>query len=268
MKNETHQKPDQLLQTEKRKKTKQIMAAIIGGVILVGGILYVFYWSQDKEHRVFAEKIAEYGPRRGVPRTIDDLKKAIAEYENLQEKHVKDAAQTAVYWKILSSRFQDKGMFLEAVNALRKAIELMPDDETLHYLTGLNAARAAKSLYDYDQGNGGSGLNRQRYFVLAEDAYKRAIELEPTYTQARYALAVLYVFELNRPADAIFELLRYMENRSGDADAMFVMARALYMTAQYREAVEWYDRGIPLTKDTEKKAEAEANRNFISNLVK
>jgi tetratricopeptide (TPR) repeat protein len=205
-----------------------------------------------------------------VPRTIEDLQKAIAAYEDLQEMHVRDAAQTAAYWKILSTRFQDRGMFLEAVKALRRAIEIMPGDETLHYLTGLNAAQAAKSLFDYGglsggEGSGG-GWSRRSCLDLAEAAYLRAIELEPTYTQARYALAVLYVFELDRPDDAVFQLLRYMENRSGDADAMFILARALYMTGRNGEAADWYERGIPLSKDAARKAEAEANLNYIRGL--
>ena len=54
-----------------------------------------------------------------------------------------------------------------------------------------------------------------------------------------------------------------MEHRSGDSDAMFMIARALYMTGRYREAVDWYDRGIALTKDETKKHEAQMNRNFI-----
>jgi tetratricopeptide (TPR) repeat protein len=252
---------------EKRVKIKQALCAIIGAAVFFGGIYAVFYFSQNKERRDLAERIAEYGPRKGVPRSIDDLQRAIAAYEELQTQHVKDAAQTATYWKILASRFQDKQMYLEAVNALRRAIEINPDDEALHYLTGLNAASCAKSMYDYDEGAGGRGINASRYFNLAEAAYLRAIELEPAYTQARYGLAVLYIYELDRPADAVPHLLRYMENRSGDANAMFMLARALYMTGEYSEAVAWYERGIPLTKDDAMRAEAQTNRNFIMDIL-
>ncbi|MDR3301117.1 MAG: tetratricopeptide repeat protein [Spirochaetaceae bacterium] len=255
------------MKRENWRRIKQTVCAIAGGVVLVGGVFFVYHWSRDKEHRDMATRIAEYGPRKGVPRTIEDLQRAIAAYEDLQELHVKDAAQTATYWKILSIRFQDKGMFLEAVKALRRAIELKPDDETLHYLTALNAAQSAKSMFDYEEGSGGIGTASRRYLNLAEAAYLRAIEIEGSYTQARYGLAVLYVFELERPADAVPQLRRYMENRSGDADAMFLMARALYMTGEYEEALDWYERGIPLTKDAARKAEAESNRNYIRGLL-
>jgi len=244
-------------------KIKQVLCAVGAAVVILCGFYLVFHFTRAAEVKKFAEHISDFGPRKGVPRTIEDLEKAISSYEKLQEQHVKDAAQTATYWKILGTRFQDKGMWLEAVNSFRHAIDYTPDDEVLHYLTAVNAAQYAKSAYDYDEGRGGIGENSRRYFNLAEDAYKRAIELEPNYSLARYGLSVLYIYELNRPDDAVPQLLQYMEGRSGDADAMFMLARALYSTGKYREAVEWYDRGIAATKDEAKKAQAQANKNFI-----
>jgi tetratricopeptide (TPR) repeat protein len=258
---------DKAAKKEKRNKIKQALYAIIGAAVFFGGVYAVFYFTQNNERRELASRVAEYGPRKGVPRTIEDLQKAIAAYEDLQEQHVKDAAQTATYWKILATRFQDKQMYIEAVKALRRAIEINPGDEVAHYLTGMNAAQSAKSMYDYDEGEAGRGINAARYFNLAEEAYLRAIELEPEYAQARYGLAVLYVYELDRPALAVPQLLQYMENRSGDANAMFILARALYMTGEYNEAIEWYERGIPLSKDEKIRAEAQANRNYIMDLA-
>ncbi|MDR2509640.1 MAG: tetratricopeptide repeat protein [Spirochaetaceae bacterium] len=246
----------------KRGAVKQAVCAILGAIVVIGGILFAFNWSKDKEHRDLARRIAEFGPRKGVPRTIDDLQRAISAYEDMQKLHVKDAVQTGVYWKILATRFQDREMFVEALKSLEHAIEYTPDDEVLHYLTGLNAARAAKSMYDYN-GEKPYGERSERYLNLAETAYLRAIELQDSYTQARYALAVLYIFELDRPEAAIEQLLRYMENRSGDVDAMYLLARAMFMTGRYQEAADWYDKAIPLTKDEQKKREAMANRSFI-----
>jgi tetratricopeptide (TPR) repeat protein len=245
---------------------KRALCALTALVVIAGGIVFIFYYEKNKERLDFAREIDAYGPRKGVPRTIEDLKRAIAAYEKLQEQQVKAAAQTGVYWKILASRFQDRQMYFEAIEALERAIEIKPDDETLHYLLGLNAAYAAKSAYDYG-GEGAIGERSARYFALAEKAYLRSIELAPVYNQARFALAVLYIYEINRPEDGIKQLVAYMENRSGDADAMFMMARAFYMLARYREAVDWYDRGIPLTKDKTQKAEAEENRRYILGLM-
>ncbi|MDR2659616.1 MAG: tetratricopeptide repeat protein [Spirochaetaceae bacterium] len=246
-------------------KTKRHIYGLIAFIIIAGGVVFILYYEKNKERLDLARQIAEYGPRKGVPRTIDDLKRAIAAYEKLQLQHIKDAAQTGTYWKILGTRFQDKEMYFEAIDALKHAIDITPDDETLHYLLGLNAAYASKSAYD--AGEGAIGERSRRCLELAEDAYLRSIELEGKYNQARFALAVLYIYELDRPADGIDQLVAYMENRSGDADAMFMMARAFYMLGRYREAVDWYDQGIPLTKDRMKKAEAEENRRFILGLM-
>ncbi|MDR1149206.1 MAG: tetratricopeptide repeat protein [Spirochaetaceae bacterium] len=250
----------------KKGAFKKWLCGFTAFVIIIGGTAGLFYYEKNKKRLEFAREIADYGPRKGVPQTIDDLKLAIAAYEKLQEQHIKDAAQTGVYWKILASRFKDKQMYFEAVEALKRAIDITPNDETLHYLLGLNAAYAAKSAYDYGV-EGVIGDRSRRYFELAETAYLRSIELESMYNQAHFALAVLYIYELNRPEEGIPQIAAHMENRSGDADAMCMMARAFYMLGRYREAVDWYDRGIPLIKDKGQKAEAEENRRYILGLM-
>jgi tetratricopeptide (TPR) repeat protein len=235
-----------------------LLAAFVFGIIGCG-IYFIYNYQNQKKQYDFASRISEYGPRKAVPRTIEDLQKAIASYEYAQEMHVKTAAQSGVYWKILASRFSDKGMYLQEVDSLQKEIDYTPNDETLHYMLGMNAAYLAKSSY----GNG----EQQRYFSMAAAAYKRAIELESEYTQALYALAVLEIYEIDMPQDGITHLLAYMDKRSNDSDAMMMIARAYYMTGEYARAIDWYDRAIPLTKNEVKKKEAEENRWTIRNMM-
>ncbi|GMO62081.1 MAG: tetratricopeptide repeat protein [Termitinemataceae bacterium] len=227
-----------------------LLAVLIFGII-GGGIYFIYQYQGQKKQYDFAERISEYGPRKAVPKTIEDLQKAISQYEAAQEMHIKTASQTGVYWKILSSRFSDKGMYVQAVDALTRAIEYSPIDETLHYMLGLNAAYVAKSSYANGQ--------HQRYLDMSLAAYKRAIELAEDYTQAHYAIAVLYIYELNESEEGIKHLTSYMKARSNDPDAMMMMARAQYMIGSLSEAVDWYQRSIPLCKDDEKKREAENN---------
>ncbi|MDR2601305.1 MAG: tetratricopeptide repeat protein [Spirochaetaceae bacterium] len=254
-----------------KKQTKNGRAVGIAGfticaLLIAGGIFAANRSHVNKERRELAKRVAEYGPRKGVPREIEDLQKAIAAYEDLQKQHIKDAAQTGVYWKILAARFQDKGMYIEALKALEEGIKYSPADETLHYLCGLNASYSAKSMHDY-RPEGASGPLASSYFATAEAAYLRAVELQPEYTQARYALAVLYIFELNKPQDAVQQLLRYMENRSGDEDSFFMLGRAYYMTGDLNEAVKWYGRGVDAAKDDAKKKEGLANKEYIESLI-
>jgi len=247
----------------KKPHRRTNIAGYAGGllclVIIVAGVTFIVRWQKDKARQEEAAGIVAYGPRAGVPKTIDDLKAAIAQYEKALEKQVETAAQTGTYWKILGTRYRDKGMHLEAMDAFEHALRYATDEETLHYLLGLEAVQAGKSLY-------AEGPEAQRgYFDLAEKAQKRALELAGNYTQAYYALASLYVFDLDRPLDAIPLLEKYMEGRSGDATAMFIMARAYYMAGQPQAAIDWYKRGIPYEKDKDRVAEAEANIRYIQN---
>jgi tetratricopeptide (TPR) repeat protein len=102
-------------------------------------------------------------------------------------------------------------------------------------------------------------MGRENYYALAEEGYLRAISLDERYVAPLYGLGVLYVFELDRPREAIPYLLRSLEISPG-ADAMFVLARAYYMIGSYQEAVSMYERIIDFTKDPEKREEAQLNR--------
>jgi tetratricopeptide (TPR) repeat protein len=248
------------------KKKKSNIAGYVGfiltAVIIAAVVTFITHREKDTERTALAKQIAEYGPRRGVPKSIDELKRVISVYEKMIELHIRDASQTSAYWKILGTRFREKEMHIEAMDAFEHAIQYSPNDETLHYLMGLSASQAAKSMYDtYNRIGEG-----ERLYNTAEKALLRAVELEQEYAQARYALAVLYAYELNRPSDSISQLSRYMEQRPQDAEAMFIMARACFMTNEYQKAIEWYNRGIPLSKDKNQITDAEANIAYIRSL--
>ncbi|MDR1956988.1 MAG: tetratricopeptide repeat protein [Treponema sp.] len=243
-----------------------VVILVIGGLVF-GIQLYRKYRFRD----TLATRIAELSPRGGGPPTsIQGLREAIALYEAKIERHVQDAARTGVYWKILATRLQDRGLHTEALDALERAIYYTPTDPTVHYLRGLSAGIVANASYGSPETGGGSGggaMQGQRYFELAEAAYLRAIELDAEYARPRYGLGVLYVFELDRPEAAIPHLERYLELAKNEVDGMFILARAYYMTGQYAGAVALYDRILSITKDPKKRADAEANKQVVSGLL-
>lgn len=235
-----------------------IVLLLIAALAFAGVFLY-----RDYMQGRFAARIAEMGPGGTPPETIEDLKAAIKIYEDRVERHVNDAAQAAAYWKILAIRLMDRQLYTEALEALEEAIRYLPEDAALHYQYGIAASIVAKSSYDtLDR----SGV-QNRLFSAAENAHLRAINLDKLYARPRYALAVLYVFELNRPEDAIPHLLDYIQLRNNDLDAMFVLARAYYMTGAYQNALDVYDDIIALTRDKQKKTEAEKNKETILELM-
>jgi tetratricopeptide (TPR) repeat protein len=240
---------------------KEVLRGIVIIAVIALGVVGVKLYQGHKIRNSLAGAIADLSPQGAPPETVEGLRKAIAAYEEEQTRFVRLAAQTGIYWKILAARLQDRGLHRDALDALERAIQYNPEDPSLYYSTGVSAAIMAKSSLDFAGAGGGSpDGNRERYYALAESGYLRAISLNDRYARPRYGIGVLYVFELDRPAEAVPHLLRYLEQNTGDVDAMFVLARAYYMIGRYQEAVDIYDRIIPLTKDQQKREEAEKNR--------
>jgi tetratricopeptide (TPR) repeat protein len=112
-----------------------------------------------------------------------------------------------------------------------------------------------------------SGSEKEHFFNLAESAYLRAIQLDPTYARPRLGLGILYTFDLDRPSQAIPHLERYLQIVSADISAMFVLARAYFLTEQYGHAIEIYDGIISRSKDANIRSEAQNNKEFIRELM-
>ncbi|GHT75157.1 hypothetical protein FACS1894124_6110 [Spirochaetia bacterium] len=243
------------------KKTKGMMGGIIVLAVLAAGFIAVHQYQKQKARYDLASRVADLGGRGGPPPTIEGLTRAIELYEDQIEAYVRDAAQTGVYWKILATRLQDKALHHKALEALERAVYYTPEDQNLQYRTGVSAAAVAKGYIDFS-GNNNPGEGN-RFYTMAETAYLKSIALDSTYSRPHYGLGVLYVFELNRPEDAIPHLERYQELTTNNVDGMFVLAAAYYMTGRYEPALKAYDKILSITKDTAKRAEAERNRQTV-----
>jgi tetratricopeptide (TPR) repeat protein len=246
------------------KRLKEILSGIL--VIAVVGTAFYFIYQNvtTKTHRELAKRIAELSPKGGPPETIDGLRKAIALYEDQIERNVREGAQTGVYWKILAIRLADKKMHNDALKAFERAIYFNTEDPTIYYLTGVSAASAAKSIVGFSTGD---QKEKEKLYKLSENSYLRAMELDITYTKPMYGIAILYIFELDRPQDAIQYLERYLKISTTDISAMFLLARAYYSTENYSGAVELYDKIISRTKDKKIKEEAQNNKDIVQGLI-
>ena len=246
------------------KQFKEIVLGIF--VILVFGwlISFIYRYESNKQNKVLVKKISELSPKGGPPETIDGLRQAIALYEDQIERNVREGAQTGVYWKILATRLADRGMHNDALEALERAIYFNSEDAILFYLTGVSAANVAKSKVGFSQN---AEIEREQYYRLSENSYLRALDLDITYTKAMYGLAILYVFELDRPEEAIVWLERYLQIQPSDISAMFVLARANFMAENFSRAVEIYDRIAARTKDKKLRDEALNNRELIQRTI-
>jgi tetratricopeptide (TPR) repeat protein len=198
--------------------------------------------------------------RWATPDSVEELRAAIAANERRIQRHVEYAARTGTYWKLLAVRLQQRGLHAETLEALERAIFHTPEDPMLHYYTGISAAVMAKSFHVFP---GRDNAERIMYFNLAESAFLRAIELDANYLRPRYSLGVLYVFDLDRPEEAIPHLEMCLATSRNDVDTMFVLARAFFMLRRFREAVDLYDRIIVLTGDEQKRIDARNNRRTV-----
>ncbi len=215
----------------------------------------------DRNATALARRIGGMGPSGSPPETIEGLRKAIVAYEDKIEELLSLEAQSGIYCKILAVRLMDRGLYGEALDALDRAVSYFPEDATLHYLSGVCAGIVAKSSHDY--GATGSDAVKRRYFALAEESYKRALDLDGRYSRALYGLSVLYVFELDKSREAIPLLERLLEIEKNHVDGMFVLARAYLLDGEDAKAADLYGRIADITKDPQKKQQAQDNRKAV-----
>jgi len=246
------------------KKFKDTVVGVAIFAAVIFATVLVYRNALNKPHRELAKRIAELSPRGGPPETIDGLRQAIALYEAQIELNVKEGAQAGVYWKILALRLADKGMHRDALDALERALEYNASDLTLLYLTGESAAIVASNALQFSlSGNS----EKEHYYRLAESAYLKAIEHDAGYAKPMLGLGMLYVFDLDRPEEAIPYLERYLNMFSTDIRAMFVLARAYYMIEKYDDAIALYERILNRSKDPTVRAEAQNNIAIIRDLI-
>lgn len=197
----------------------------------------------------------------GSPTTIEELKTAIEKYDARIADLQLSQSQVGIWYKILGTRCLDNKMYGEALKAFQSALQYYPDNQNLYYYVGICAGYMSHTALDYNAT--GNMEQKYNYLKLAETAYLRAIEIEPRYSRALYALSVLYVYELDEPAKSIPYLERVLDIEKKHTDAMFVLARAYYSTYEFDKAVEMYDKIISVTTSDKKKADAEANKKIV-----
>ena len=191
------------------------------------------------------------------PNTEAELKDAIRKYEKRVDDIIIAEERIGIWYKILGSRYMDQKMYKKALKAFQSALEYYPENPNLFYQTGLAASLTAKNSLDFELT--GTDIEKKRYFDLAASAYNRALEIDPKHSKAVYALSVLYIFELNRPAEAIPILEKIAEWEKKPIDHLFLLGAAYYMTGENEKAIAVYERIIEISSSAEKKAQAESN---------
>ncbi len=183
---------------------------------------------------------------------IQELKDAIAKYSGIVEKKVNAADSETEYYKMLALAYIEAKMYGLALEALSSAVKLEPENPVLFYYAGIAAGRLGKGDLDSQEATG--------YYDRAERYYRRAIALDPTYSEAMYGLGVLLTFELNRPLDAEPVVKQLLSQQKNDTDAMFLLARIYVETGRVEEAASMYQKIAQTTRDSQVRLQAEENR--------
>jgi tetratricopeptide (TPR) repeat protein len=153
---------------------------------------------------------------------------------------------------MLTLEYMSLEMYNEALKSTRQAVDYFPTSPLLFYYGAVSSAQMSKAVFDRDE--------RADYLDLAEDYYLRALTLDPGYKEALYGLAVLYIFELNRPLDAEQLLERLLSRSSSNWDAMFLLARVKVVKGDIEGAVELYSDIEENSKDETVRNQARDNR--------
>ncbi len=231
--------------------------------LVVIPLLFSFFLlgCSKKEDKYYIENLKKmdsegYSITPEQEKEIAKLKVGIQKYKKIVDEKVKAAEQLGVYYKMLAIRYLNNNMYQLALENLKEALKYYPENPILFYLSGVCYGRVAKSIVDDDE-------KRKSTLLLAEKYYRRAIELDNNYRDALFGLAVLYVFELNKPEAAIPLLEKLLTTQKSDTDAMFLLARTYYEVGKAEEAIDMYDRIIEVTKSKKRKEEAIKNKEII-----
>jgi tetratricopeptide (TPR) repeat protein len=183
---------------------------------------------------------------------IENLKKGVSFYEKEVERTVRASKQIGIYYRMLALEYMSLEMYAEAFKNIEKAVEFFPTSPKLYYYGGVSAAQMSISVF-----------NEQKiaeYLDAAEKHYLRALKLDPYYTEALYAISVLYIFELNRPFDAEKFLELLVQRSRTNYDAMFMLARVKILRGEVDEAIELYSIVEEKASEEETRQRAKENR--------
>ena len=203
------------------------------------------------------------------PTTKEELTEAIDKFDKRALDLVLTQAQTGIWYKILGTRYLDEAMYGEALECFKKAVLTYPNNANLYYYIGICAGYMANACLDYDaKGNADPEQLQKKlnYLRLSEDAYTRALSIDPKYYRAMYGIGVLYVFQLKEYEKAIPYLEKFLETQKRDTNAMYVLAGAYYSCLEFDKAIQLYDKIIEINPNPEKVNEAMANKKFILDL--
>ena len=156
---------------------------------------------------------------------------------------------------MLALEYIDMEMYYYALENLEKSMEFYPTNPVLSHFSGLAKANIARA--EISESN--------RLFMLheAETYYIAAVRLRRNYTNAMYALSVLYMFDLDMPEKAAPLLEEMLFLDSHNWEAKFLYARFKVVSGDVDAAIELYNEISEDAWDDDMKEQAGRNRDSL-----
>ena len=206
--------------------------------------------------RILGTESGEYENEEISRERIKELEEGIKEYSKDVDRVVTANAEIGVYYRMLALEYIDFKMYKFALENLEKSMEYYPTNPVLSFYAGLSKANIARS--EVEDGR------RLFLFHEAEEYYKTAIRIRKTYSEALYALAVLYMFDLYSPEDARPLLETILSNNPQDWEAMSLYARYMVIIGDIDTAIDLYSEISENAWDERMKEQASINRDALT----
>lgn len=189
------------------------------------------------------------------PARVEQLEQVVQEYAQAVQDQVQLISRQADAMKLLAQAYLQQQLFGPAFETLQEVLVIQPQNQTLHQLAAAAAGFAAKSQSNQRV--------RDEYYSASVYHYERAIDLDPSFIEARYGLAILHVFELAQPVAALPHLEAILAINDTHVPALFVLARAHVQLGNLDDAISAYERIIRGAADEADRERARRNRQLL-----
>jgi len=222
--------------------------------------LSLFFLSCNKTRaktldRLLNTESGDYSNDKISKKRINELEEGIKEYSKDVERVVKANAEIGVYYRMIALEYLDLKMYKLALENFEKSIEYYPSNPVLNYYAGLTEANIARSET--------SVIKSASLFKKAENYYIAALRLKSTYSDAMYALSVLYLFDLDKPDKAKPLLEKMLSLNPKNWEAMSLFARYKVLTGDIDGAIDFYTTISEDAWDDSMKEQAAENRDSL-----
>ncbi len=205
--------------------------------------------------RILRTESGDYENEKVSRERIKELEEGIKEYTDDVERVVKANAEIGIYYRMLALEYIDLEMYHYALNNLEKAMEFYPTHSVLSFYAGLAKANIARAEI--------SEIKRLSLFQEAESYYITAVRIRKGYANAMYALAVIYMFDLNRPEEAAPLLEEILSLDPHNWEAKILYARFKVVSGDIDAAIDLYNEISEDAWDDEMKEQAGRNRDSL-----